>query len=852
MQRFMLRASAVLTLSLLLGPALAGAADDIQIPRDRDGLPAWSIKQWTDFPVRIVLADRAALATLLAQVPIASFEREQVRLELRDGKEVAIVFEPRVTAAEYAALERAGYRPETLRDVERENREESERIWAAMAQGKTEGLRTDPLNYVPTNEQTGTMLQGIASTYPAIARYFTWGSSVQGRTIHGLVISDNVQLDEAEPQVRYSSSMHGDEVTGMVLCLDLAYYLVEHYGQAGYETVTDLVDNYELHLVPAYNPDGTYLHQRYNANGVDLNRNFLEPAGEHTVLEHENVLFQNYTNAHHFNISINYHGGELVMNYPWDYTYTLAPDDAALQLLALEYSTRNLPMYNGPFPRGITNGAAWYVITGSLQDWCYDQTDCVDITCEVSTTKWPSGSLLPGFWNDNRESMIAYARAARWGVTGTVTSATTGEPLDATVTVVGIDKPVHTDPAHGDYYKLLHTGTFSLTFEATGYVTQTVGVSNVWGTENIVNVQMQPLAEGHVSGTVTDTQGQGLDATIEIRTWPAGEVVDSITSDGAAGGAFSVDLFFGDYTFTASAPDHFTETQPVTVSATPAVVAFVLGGMITTYPVAETFEAGPGVFTGDWLIGTPGYNSTQCLIDSEGSYPNNATRLATMSAGVSLADVMEPLVSFYAKWNIENSWDAVFFEISTDGGTAWTPLEVPGRTNAASGQGVQRPAGTPCFDGSQANWVSCVVDLTPYIGQADVRFRFRLVTDGSQVYDGFYLDDFRIRITTEDTGTTPVDPVPALAADVRAFPNPFNPQTTLRFVNPRPGPVTLAVYDLQGRLVRRLVSGDLAAGEHEARWDGADAAGSRASSGVYVARLVAAGATAGTKLMLVK
>ena len=237
------------------------------------------------------------------------------------------------------------------------------------------------------------------------------------------MISDNPQSNEVEPEIRYSSSMHGDEIVGMVLCVNLAYYLVEHYGQPGYEDVTDIVDNFELHLMPAYNPDGTAMGQRYNANGVDLNRNFPLPAGTHPITERENLLFIAHAANHHFVVSINYHGGALVMNYPWDYTYTLAPDNDALIALSLEYSTRNLPMYNGAFDQGITNGAQWYVITGSLQDWSYDQTDCIDVTGEVSNIKWPSNSSLPGFWEDNRESMMAYCarratgRSTAWSPT---------------------------------------------------------------------------------------------------------------------------------------------------------------------------------------------------------------------------------------------------------------------------------------------------------------------------------------------------------------------------------------------------------------------------------------------------
>jgi len=852
----MLRYPGRLLLTLALTLVVAGsavAADEVVIPLDSDGLPAFHIKQWTDFPVRLELDSEDAVKHLLRAVPLSRFHREDVRFRLEGRKRTAAIVETRVTEAEYAALVDAGYRPERLRDVERENREASERLWARMYAGKAGGLRTDPLNYVPTNDQLGQMLQDLADTYPDKAAYYTWGSSVQGRTMHAIVISDNPLANEAEPEVRLSSSIHGDEIVGMILTVNLAHYLLENYGQPGYEDATNIVDNYELHLMPAHNPDGTFLHQRYNANSVDLNRNYPLPAGTHLVTELENVHFMNHANANHFVVSINYHGGALVMNYPWDYTYTLAPDDEALQLLALEYSTRNLPMYNGNWPQGITNGAQWYVITGSLQDWSYDQTGGVDITCEVSNTKWPSNSSLPGFWEDNRESMIAYVLAARSGITGIVTDAETGEPLDATVTVVGIDKPVRTDPAQGDYYKLLHDGTFDIMVEATGYVTQTVtGVQSVWGTENVVDVALQPLATGLVAGTVTDLQGNGLDATVEVRTWPAGELVDSVTADGSDGGAYQVEIFYGDYTLTASAPDHFTESQQVTVSETPAEVNFELGGMITSYPVAETFEQGMGGFAGDWILSQPGYDSSQCLTDSEGSYPNDAVLITTLGTPVDLTDVMDPNVSFMAKWSIENSWDAAFFEISTDGGGSWTALAVPGRTQPASGQGAQRPTGTPCFDGNQANWVSCLVDLTPYIGQPDVRFRFRLETDTSMTYDGFYVDDFVVEVTTEDSGTTATDTPASILAQVRAYPNPFNPQTTLRLVNPRAGHVQVAIYDVQGRLVRNLFSQSLPAGQHDLTWNGTTDAGQPAGSGVYFARLVNGQDEAGAKLMLIK
>ena len=87
---------------------------------------------------------------------------------------------------------------------------------------------------------------------------------------------------------------------------------------------------------------------------------------------------------------------------------------------------------------------------------------------------------------------------------------------------------------------------------------------------------------------------------------------------------------------------------------------------------------------------------------------------------------------------------------------------------------------------------------------------------------------------------------------MQAHPNPFNPQTAVKFVNPRAGAVSLVVYDIQGHLVRTLVSESLEAGEFSRVWDGRADDGQRAASGVYFARMVAGDDVATTKVMMVK
>ncbi len=104
------------------------------------------------------------------------------------------------------------------------------------------------------------------------------------------------------------------------------------------------------------------------------------------------------------------------------------------------------------------------------------------------------------------------------------------------------------------------------------------------------------------------------------------------------------------------------------------------------------------------------------------------------------------------------------------------------------------------------------------------------------------------------TGTVvAVGDVPALAFGLReAYPNPFNPQTTLSFSLGHQQFVSLKVVDVAGRVVRTLVSQKLDAGLHRAVWDGRDARGARVASGVYLSVLRGDEDTLSRKMVLVK
>jgi hypothetical protein len=212
-----------------------------------------------------------------------------------------------------------------------------------------------------------------------------------------------------------------------------------------------------------------------------------------------------WTWDHHFVLSANMHTGALVANYPYDGpnsgAYSACPDDDLFIHISLAYADAHPNMESGGFSNGITNGAQWYAISGGMQDWNYIWEGDFDITIEQSEVKWPNSSQLAGLWEDHREPMLAYLEKVHDGVRGIVTNAETGEPMDATISVQGIDHDITPDPENGDYYRLLTPGTYTITAQSFGYLAQseTVTVPSTGFTELDFQLSIDPwLAEADI------------------------------------------------------------------------------------------------------------------------------------------------------------------------------------------------------------------------------------------------------------------------------------------------------------------------------------------------------------------
>ena len=84
------------------------------------------------------------------------------------------------------------------------------------------------------------------------------------------------------------------------------------------------------------------------------------------------------------------------------------------------------------------------------------------------------------------------------------------------------------------------------------------------------------------------------------------------------------------------------------------------------------------------------------------------------------------------------------------------------------------------------------------------------------------------------------------------FPNPASAAATVLLALPRESRVDLAILDVQGRMVRRVMSGPLPAGWQHLGWDGLDESGRRAGAGVYLVRLLVDGRLAGTRRVVLR
>ena len=162
-------------------------------------------------------------------------------------------------------------------------------------------------------------------------------------------------------------------------------------------------------------------------------------------------------------------------------------------------------------------------------------------------------------------------------------------------------------------------------------------------------------------------------------------------------------------------------------------------------------------------------------------------------------------------------------------------------------QGFQYITGTDYVE-APLGWTEYVYDLSAYDGQS-VYIGIRCVSNDAFI---FYVDDFSVH---SNGGTVPNDDngIPSVATALHGnFPNPFNPETTIRFSLKEATPVSIEIYNVKGQLVRTLLSDMKEAGNHSVLWNGMDNDNRAVSSGVYFYKMNAGKYSSTRKMILMK
>uniref|UniRef100_A0A1I8M573 Peptidase M14 domain-containing protein n=1 Tax=Musca domestica TaxID=7370 RepID=A0A1I8M573_MUSDO len=401
-----------------------------------------------------------------------------------------------------------------------------------------EAALPEPRAYVPdsqyldfvyhNHEELTRFLRATSARYPNLTALYSIGKSIQGRELWVLVVSSSpYEHMVGKPDVKYVGNIHGNEPVGRELLLHLIQYLVSSYDTDQY--VKWLLDNTRIHIMPSMNPDGFAVSKegtcdggqgRYNARGFDLNRNFPDYFKQNNKRgQPETDAVKDWISKIQFVLSGSLHGGALVASYPYDntpnamfQTYSaapsLTPDDDVFKHLSLVYAKNHAKMSRGvacksatpAFENGITNGAAWYPLTGGMQDYQYVWYGCMEVTLEISCCKYPPAYELRKYWEDNQLSMVKFLAEAHRGVQGFVFDNNNNPIERASLKIKGRDVGFQTTK-HGEFWRILLPGYYKLEVFAEGYSPREIEFVVVEQHPTLLNVTLQPSKR--IEGTLT-------------------------------------------------------------------------------------------------------------------------------------------------------------------------------------------------------------------------------------------------------------------------------------------------------------------------------------------------------------
>lgn len=592
--------------------------------------------------------------------------------------------------------------------------------------------------------------------------------TAEGRYLQWVRISDNPTTSEpSEPQILYDAIHHAREPASLQQLIFYMWFLLENYNTD--PEIQSIVNNTEMYFIPCVNPDGYLYNESTDPNGggfwrknrrdhgngtygVDNNRNYSYIdgggnevwnttgtsgstngdtwAGTGPFSEPENRAIRYFVETHNFTMALNNHTSGGLLLYPYGYANNVpTPDNALYQSISGMMVAQN----------GYTNqiSADLYPAAGDSDDFMYGMLTTAAggtrekvfaMTPEIGPSFWPAEAQIIGICQDMMyHNILAAKLVGNYGVL----SDTTPEYIGNTSTTINysLQRLGLQDPA--DF---------------------TVSINPI--SANILSVG---AANSHNGMTLQQTINSGISMTLS----------PSIST----GDAIQFELILNNGLF----------NETLTITKTFGQTVLILDE--------------PGDNTGQWNNGgwatttSEFYSPSSSITDSpSGNYNNNDDKAIDLINNLDLTNATAANVTFWAKWDIENNYDYVQIEVSTNNGASWIP-----QCGLYTNEGVGNQTGAnnePLYDGVQNAWVQESINLSDYLG-SNIRIRFRLWTDGGLRRDGFYFDDLQVNVIDSTLSTDDF-----ITNNFDVYPNPFNNELHVH-TNINDYKVTL--YTIQGQ-----------------------------------------------------
>ena len=684
----------------------------------------------------------------------------------------------------------AGFQYETIEeDIQKVYKEQSVR--SSTATRNVACSSSNAVNYAtPANFNLGTMggyltyqelldeLDDMAAQYPdlitvkaPISDFLTEGlpdtsvtPSIGGNPIYWLKISDNPNNDEAEPEVLYTSIHHAREPMSLIQLVFYMWYLLENYESDA--EVQAIINNTELYFIPVINPDG-YLYNevtnpnggglwrknRKNGNGVDNNRNY-----DYHINGNPNDGIWGGPGSSSNPNNETYHGTgpfsevetQAVQWFVEQHDFVIALNNHSFgELVYYPFGYADVDTPDDDLFQGIGdvltsingyNALNDFPFSGDSDDFMYGTVGTHDkifaFTPEIGTSFWPPANTII---STSQNMMFLNLTAAQ--VAGNYGILTETSPV--------------------------FTGTS--TSLSTSFDVKRLSVGNVGD----FTIGFSPVSSNIIDQGAPIT----LSSLAPLET-QSGSITYSLSTDIEAGDAIEFDLIINNGLF----------DREIRISK-------IYGSTIAVFNTNGNNLAGFESIS--WGTTSESFVSpSSSITDSPSSnYSDNENSSITLSASIDLTTAMTATVSYYARWDIEDTWDYVQFEVSKDNGATWEPQCGNFTT---TGTNIQ-PLGEPLYDGIQNDWILEEINLSDYIGET-IKARFSLRTDGAVTRDGFYVDDLLFSVIPGEQLSIENE---LFASSFEIFPNPVSNNLHIRTSL---GAYTTNIYNVLGQKVSSSIS----------------------------------------------